>query len=131
LRIDQNWAALLLLLSPLVLAGDNGDAVNERIPVTKIEMEAHWQLNCTEAWAQLRTATTDPAAAGNCGFSAELIREIRLCGFIYQAPGEQVRHRCPDYRSASSLLEQRSAATPCSQMLSAIGNLMDCSSTMN
>jgi hypothetical protein len=120
-----------LLFSPLVLAGDNGDAVNERIPVTKIEMEAHWQLDCTDAWAALRTATAHPVTSGNCGFSAELTREIRLCGFIYQAPGVQVRHRCPDYRSVSSLLEQSSASIQCSTVISSLRELMVCPPEMN
>ena len=128
--IDHTWAALLLLLSPLVLAGGNSDAVNERIPVSESEMEEHWQVNCAEAWGQLRMTTTDPVTTDNCGVSTELTREIRLCGFIYQAPGEQIQQRCPDYRSVSQLLEQRSESTQCSNILSSIGKLMDCPSTI-
>lgn len=129
--IDHRWAVLVLLLAPLVLAGESSDAVNERIPVTKNEMEEHWQVNCTEAWAELRVMTADPVVAGNCGVSTELTRQIQLCGFIYQTPGQQVQHHCPDYRSASNLLQQKSESTQCSNILSAIGKLLDCPSTVN
>ena len=58
--INHTGIAILLLisllLSPLSLAGDNDDAINERIPVSRAEMEAHWQVDCAAAWEDLLTA---------------------------------------------------------------------------
>ena len=115
----------------MALAGGNSDAVNERIPVTKSEMEEHWQVSCAKAWEELRMTTTEPVSAGSCGVSAELVRQIQLCGFIYQAPGEQIQQQCPDYSSASQLLERRSVSTQCSDLLSSVEKLMDCEAGMD
>ncbi len=77
------------------------NAVNERIPVTEGEMEAHWGVDCASAWGQvseLRAKTGER----ECALPPGLLREIRLCAFIYQPPGEPLMHTGPDFRSASA-----------------------------
>jgi hypothetical protein len=113
-------AILLLispLLSPLSLAGDSDDAVNERIPVNRAEMEAHWQVDCAAAWEQLLAAaaqsTKQPINTNNCGIPDQLRREIQLCAFIYQAPGGNSGHDCPDYRGVSEYLDDADKSSKC------------------
>jgi hypothetical protein len=132
--INHTGIAILLLISPLLsplsLAGDSADAVNERIPVNRAEMEAHWQVDCAAAWEQLLAAaaqsTKQPINTDNCGIPDQLRREIQLCAFIYQAPGNSSQHRCPDYRSASKHLQQASKPAKCSNLLTSILQKMDC-----
>lgn len=120
LMIDHPGIALLLLLPSLALADGNADAVNERIPVNRAEMETHWQVNCADAWQSLQTAAAHPSTKDNCGFTAELVREIQMCAFIYQAPGASSQHRCPDYRGASKRLQQHNQSILCSNLRTSI-----------
>lgn len=96
-----------LLLAPLALVAENADAVNERIPVSSAQLEEHWQVACAQAWEALQ------ASGKSCRFSAELRRQIKLCGFIYQAPGGTSQSSCPDYLSASEHLQQTSLHGDC------------------
>ncbi len=119
--INHTGMAILLLISPLLsplsLAGDSDDAVNERIPVNRAEMEAHWQVDCAAAWEQLLAAaaqsTKQPINTNNCGIPDQLRREIQLCAFIYQPPGGDSRHDCPDYRGASKYLNEAGKSGKC------------------
>ena len=119
--INHTGIAILLLisllLSPLSLAGDNDDAINERIPVSRAEMEAHWQVDCAAAWEDLLTAaalsTKQPANKDNCTIPGQLQREIQLCAFIYQAPGGDPDHNCPDYRGVSKRLNAADKSGNC------------------
>ena len=92
--------AVLALTAPLAPASDSSDAVNERIPVKKLELEKHWRVDCARAWETLHSS------AESCQISAELQRQIKLCAFIYQAPGDSASEDCPDYREASERLRQ-------------------------
>ena len=91
--------ALLLSLPAAALAG--GDAVNERIPVDKPALEAHWGVDCAGAWARWQ------ATGNRAENAATLQRELELCGFIYQPPGEGPVRGHPDYRGAAHQLEAR------------------------
>jgi hypothetical protein len=119
--INHTGIAILLLISPLLsplsLAGDSADAVNERLPVSKAEMEAHWQVDCAAAWEQLLAAaaqpTKQPTNTDNCGIPGQLRREIQLCAFIYQAPGGAPGQDCPDYRGVSEQLNEADKTGKC------------------
>ena len=123
--INHTGIAILLLISPLLspllsplsLADDSADAVNERIPVNRAEMEAHWQVDCATAWEHLLTAaaqpTKQPTNKDNCGITDQLRRDIQLCAFIYQAPGGDPGHHCPDYRGASKYLNEADKSGKC------------------
>jgi len=134
--INQTGIAVLLLISPLLspvsLAGDSADAVNERIPVNKAEMEDHWQVDCAATWERLLTAaaaaqsTKQSIVKDDCGIPDQLRRDIQLCAFIYQAPGGEPGHDCPDYRSASKHLQQASEPAQCTNLLTSILQQADC-----
>jgi len=117
---------LVLSLSAFALADNDGDAVNERIPVDKAELEDHWQLNCAAAWAQLQAAMPGRSTNDQCEITPELVREITLCSFIYQAPGDSSQHECPDYRGISQLLKQAKKRAECPELPSSIANRMKC-----
>ena len=126
LMINHPGIAVLLLLPSLALADGNADAVNERIPVNKAEMEAHWQVDCAAAREHLLAAATQSTNKDNCIIPGELQREIQLCAFIYQAPGDSPQHRCPDYRSAAKHLQQAAKPAKCSNLLTSTLQKADC-----
>ena len=102
---------LLFCIAPLVMAAAPvSDTVNERIPVSRAELEAHWQVDCAAAWAALEQLA---GATGQCAPGATLQRALRLCAFIYQPPGEEVASACPDFAAALDLLGTGAAPASC------------------
>lgn len=101
----------LVLLAPVCLAAGDADAVNERIPVTALEMEAHWQVDCAGSWGQLTQRIATFQSQGDCDMPAALLRQLQLCAFIYQPPGRAVVAACPDYRGAYGAAGQGKCAT--------------------
>lgn len=87
----------LLLLAPVAFAADDSNAVNERIPVTRLEMERHWQVDCTASWGQLKQVAQ---VHQDCEVASGLLRQLQLCAFIYQPPGSAAAASCPDYQAA-------------------------------
>ncbi|MCB1675271.1 MAG: hypothetical protein KDI01_03215 [Halioglobus sp.] len=96
-------SAILLLANAWSLAGS--DTVNERIPVSNAQLEAHWQLDCASTLADLQR--TLAAERAPCGVPAPLRRALRLCAFVHQPPGRAPSPHCPDFDRLSRLLEQR------------------------
>lgn len=86
--------ALALTGSP-VTADPQADVVNERLPASMADREQHWGVNCDE----LASHTRAVLLAGDCPV-AEVTHQIRLCGFLYQPPGEASLAACPDYAAA-------------------------------
>jgi hypothetical protein len=115
----------LLLVAPSLLAGDNSATVNERIPVRKAELEAHWQVDCTASWARL-TETLDKSREGVCSSSPQLHREIKLCSFIYQPPGEESNHSCPDFHSAVDYLDRVNGQNGCAALANFLQEQVQC-----
>ena len=106
---------LLCLFSSLAAAAlsanGSSDAVNERIHVTPAEMEAHWQVDCANSWA--RAIELHPKAGSpDCALPAGVLRELKLCAFIYQPPGQQLTHTGPDYQSASAQVADAAVCLP-------------------
>ncbi len=91
------WILLLLTVAPPVTADNTSNAVNERIPVSKAAMEAHWQVDCSSLWKQLKEG--DGGVALDCPLPVDLKKQLTLCAFIYQPPGEALAYPGPDYRS--------------------------------
>jgi len=106
------FSVLLFLAIPAVLADSSSSTVNERLPVRKAEMEAHWKVDCAGSWANL-TELLGRSREGACSIPPGLHREMKLCSFIYQPPGEEMGHFCPDYRGAYLYLEQASRGNRC------------------
>jgi hypothetical protein len=100
----------LLLLAPLTLSANTGDTANERIVVTKPELEAHWQVDCAETWSILTRAIAALPSRERCDIAPDLqrsiLRSIQLCVFIYQPPGASSPDNCPNYRAAHSAVLQ-------------------------
>ncbi|MCB1677984.1 MAG: hypothetical protein KDI16_04805 [Halioglobus sp.] len=107
-------SGILLLANAWSLAGPGADTVNERIPVSKDQLEAHWELDCAGARADLQR--TLAAERADCGVAEPLRRALRLCAFVHQPPGREPAPRCPDFDRLSGLLEQRRC--------SAVGDLL-------
>jgi hypothetical protein len=118
--------ALLLLLSALALADNGGDAINERIPVNNAELEAHWQVDCAAAWDRLQTAAARHSTQEQCEIIARLAQDIKLCAFIYQPPGVNSQHTCPDYNGVSQLLERSGELADCPNLTSSIAHKLKC-----
>ena len=118
--------AALLFLAVLALAGNGGDAVNERIPVSKAALEDHWQVDCASVWARLQAVAAQRSTQDHCGIPAGLAQDIKLCAFIYQPPGADSRHTCPDYRGVSQQLEQAGESADCPKLPASIANKMNC-----
>jgi hypothetical protein len=118
--------APLLFLTVLALAGNGGDAVNERIPVSKAALEDHWRVDCASAWARLKAAAAQRSPQDHCGIPDGLAQEIKLCAFIYQPPGDGSQQDCPDYRGISQLLENSGHLTDCPNLPTLIANNMIC-----
>jgi hypothetical protein len=118
---------LMLSLSALALADTDGDAVNERIPVSRAELESHWQVDCATALTRLLAAAARPPNYNHCEITAEMVHDIKLCAFIYQAPGDNAEHPCPDYRRISTQLGQPgNLATDCPEFPASIAKQKNC-----
>jgi hypothetical protein len=99
---------ILSLLWPMTLLADSSDAVNERLPYAREELEAHWQVDCAANWRALqKLASRFTPGLVSCETTAELRRALQLCAFIYQPPGEPVDNACIDYRSSLQAAETR------------------------
>jgi len=85
-----------------VIADDTFNAVNERLPVSKAEMEVHWRVNCREVWARLHEIRGQ-GTTHECVLPVDLQNQLTLCAFIYQPPGEELPYSGPDYQSAISV----------------------------
>ncbi|MCP5165526.1 MAG: hypothetical protein H6990_10780 [Pseudomonadales bacterium] len=88
---------LLFFLAPLVMAAAPvSDTVNERIPVSRVELEAHWQVDCGAAWAELEQLA---GATGQCAPGDRLRHTPALAAHL-PAPGEEVAAARPDFAAA-------------------------------
>ncbi len=102
---------ILLLLAPLAVAQmAPPDLVNERLPVHRSELEAHWGVDCAAAWAELERLAH---AGSDCGAAPELRQALRLCAFIYQPPGETTGPVCRDFRAAQAIFQPNAAPGRC------------------
>lgn len=91
--------ALTALLSAQAHTRTDTDAVNERIPVSRYEMEEHWQVDCTATWRELAGLKAGTAEIESGG----ILTRLQLCSFIYQPPGSEYSN-CPNYRLAEASL---------------------------
>ncbi|MEH6582787.1 MAG: hypothetical protein V7754_12680 [Halioglobus sp.] len=106
----------LLLTHSIGLYAAGSDTVNERIPVRKIELEEHWQVDCKANWQALRTIASDFSENGRCDIPSALPQQLQLCSFIYQPPGDPETGSCPDHRRA----RQAAIAGDCRDIVLAI-----------
>jgi len=100
----------LTLCTPGLLLASDSDAVNERIPVPRIDMEAQWGIDCTAIWREVSKGLD--SGNGNCAILPKLRKQLQLCAFIYQPPGEVAHSTCPDYSRA----DRASQTTDCAAL---------------
>lgn len=89
-----------LLFAPGLGAAPASDTVNERLPVSPAELEAHWNIDCRATWAALQALADGSGEGEQCIIGPESQRSLELCAFVYQPPGGVVSRTCPDYRAA-------------------------------
>jgi hypothetical protein len=99
------------LATGFVSADSNSNAVNERITVTPVEMESHWQVDCATSWARA-IELREKAGSPGCALPPDVLRELKLCSFIYQPPGQQRAQSGPDYQSAAAQAPDAVACLP-------------------
>ncbi len=87
----------IAVTSSAVNADPQTDAVNERLPASMADREQHWGVDCAEVATRTRTLLI----SGDCP-PAELTHQIRLCGFLYQPPGDLPVATCPNFAAAWS-----------------------------
>jgi hypothetical protein len=97
----------LVLFTPGTLIADTSDTANERIPVTRADMEIHWRVDCSANWETLAEITSSSLKTGSCEVSPDLLRNLQLCEFIHQPPGSSTTSACPDFKTAGDLLGER------------------------
>ena len=103
--------AFFSLAAGHVSADSNSNAVNERITVTPVEMESHWQVDCAASWARA-IELREKAGSLDCALPTGVLRELKLCSFIYQPPGQQHAQSGPNYQSAAAQAPDAVACLP-------------------
>jgi hypothetical protein len=120
----------LPFIASLACAAPIEDAVNERIPVSRAALEAHWRVDCGSSWAQLDAIGMRAKAGGKCLVAAGLHDQLELCSFIYQPPGDAVVTSCPDYRGAVGLLAPTRLTEGCAALVEFLDGQKDCPGTL-
>lgn len=119
----------LLVIVPMAHAASVSDAVNERIPVSRAALEAHWHLDCAAGWAKLAGAGARAPAAGPCGIASGLRDELERCAFIYQPPGGSAEAGCRDYRGAVDVLDSMGSGAICNRLVKFLAAQPHCPDT--
>lgn len=113
----------LLAAAPVTLAAGDSDAVNERIPVQRVEMEQHWGVDCDAALQSL-AAWVDHDHG--CSIEADLLESLRLCAYIYQPPGEPDSGTCPDYQDLHLITSQADEVHSCARLKQSLKTRVHC-----
>jgi hypothetical protein len=121
----QKFCCWLLIVAPAAYAASVADAVNERVPVSRAALEAHWHVDCASAWARFSDAGLRARTGEGCATDIGLRDELLLCAFIHQPPGTEASEavtdpgsdcRRRDYRAAVELLDSSAPADLCVQL---------------
>ena len=94
--------SLLALCAAAGAFGAASDLVNERIPVTRAEMEAHWHIDCSALLERYNRALRERFRGAPDEMLQDMAREATLCSFVDAARREE---RCPDYSAISAVLQ--------------------------
>jgi hypothetical protein len=118
--IMKKWitfAGLLGVASGSAAMTEDPGVVNERPPLSRTELEAHWGVDCTALAARLAAWT------GEHGAEPQWLEEARLCAAIHNAPGDREASRCPDFAAVRATLAGTLAPQ---QQRESIGRLLQC-----
>jgi hypothetical protein len=122
---------LFLLFASGALAAAVSDTVNERVPVTAADLEAHWRVDCTAISNLLREVAGQSKAGDPCRVGPAVRHQLQLCAFIYQAPGSDARHACPDYRGALEALDRAGPGDDCGHIAKRLAHREHCLSPVD
>ena len=98
-------AACALLATGAVGAAES-DVVNERIPVPRLALEQHWQIDCARLLQSYEAARQEQFKPVKAEELAELIREANLCSYVHNVSASGISaETCPDYTAISAVLQ--------------------------
>jgi len=98
------------LVTPSILLADTENSVNERLPFTPLELEAHWGVNCTSTLAALEQLINAPAQIFESNYLElkpvidDSLSSLKKCAIIYNTPNTNRFSPCTDYLSIHSQL---------------------------
>lgn len=107
---------VLFLVVPGGVAAPASDTINERIPVSRAELEAHWKVDCRATWSAVQALADGALAGKSCRIGPESRRILQLCVFIHQPPGGADTHTCPDYRAVLAAADAAGSTQGCAAL---------------
>ena len=96
-----------LVLSLTLIAA--ADLSNERIPVSGLQLEKHWRVDCKALVHEYNALVTNNRKKANLKHMETLVQQAELCGFIYNVR-ESDEGSCPDYQAILAMLSLMIAA---------------------
>lgn len=96
MRPTPAWLLLALAAS---LAGATDDLSNERPPMSRVELERHWGVDCTKLRGELLTWSQEPVAP-----SPQWSQALSLCAAVHNPPGASPAGTCPDFAAVAQVL---------------------------
>ena len=104
------------MVTPPLLLADTESSVNERLPFTSLELEAHWNVDCSATLSTIKQFTENPALI----FKPEYhqlkptfdgyLSALKKCAIIYNTPNTGRYSICVDYLSIHSQLNDLKSA---------------------
>jgi hypothetical protein len=91
----------VLVLSLTLIAA--ADLSNERIPVSGLQLEKHWRVDCKDLVQQYNALVTNNQKKADLKHMEKLVQEAELCRFIYNVR-ESEEGSCPDYQTILVML---------------------------
>jgi len=79
------------------------DLSNERIPVSALELEKHWHVDCKDLLQQYNALVTNSFEKVDLKEMEKLVKEAELCRMIYNVR-EPDSGNCPDYQTILVML---------------------------
>ncbi|MCP5320045.1 MAG: hypothetical protein H7A12_04365 [Pseudomonadales bacterium] len=88
--------------APVRAAGSGDDAVNERPPVTSVQRERHWHVDCERLRQELLQISSSHAVSE--AYMTRWRESLALCAAIHNTPGTPAAGSCPDYAGARRVI---------------------------
>jgi hypothetical protein len=98
MRTTPGWM-LLAIAAPLGAATD--DLSNERPPMTRVQLERHWGVDCARLRGELLVWSREPVVP-----TPQWSQALGLCAAVHNPPGTTPPGACPDFASVARLLAE-------------------------
>lgn len=95
---------------------DTESSVNERLPFSPLELEAHWDVNCATTLTAIQRLSNQPTEAFGPEYEKfgsainEYLGALKKCAIIYNTKGVSRYSPCIDYFSLYSQLNDLKSA---------------------